>query len=170
MKYDAEQLARMNRSGQRRGAVGTRPTVCTKAVLTLAFKGMIDRHAPLLDFGAGKWQQQTGILRGEGFEDVVPYDIGANGNDTPPEPVGGWPVVMMSNVVNVQPTMGHIEELFNAAWIMAEHAGLLVFNYPQSPRYSNEKTSAVLEAARKAGWELVRCEGEAYVMRVASGA
>jgi len=168
MKYDAEQLARMNRSGQRRGAVGSKPTVCTQTILHLAEQGTIRKDTPVLDFGAGKWAQQTAILRDEGFEDVTPYDIGANGNDVPPEPVGGWPVIMMSNVLNVQPTLRHIAELAATTWEMAAGLGLLVCNYPQSPRYSNATARQVTLELEAAGWERIGTYNGAWIFRARS--
>ena len=164
MSSNKEHIAKMNRSGQRKGAVGSNPTRCTLTVLRLKHQGRIDRYAPLLDFGAGKWAQQTAILRDAGFQDVTPYDMGENGHHEAPEPVGGWPVIMMSNVLNVQGSIEDIRELAAQTWGLASARGLMVCNYPRSPRYSNASTQEVLAALEEAGWGLLRKHKGAWIL------
>jgi len=128
-----EHRERMVRSGRVSGAVGTKPTVVTQAVL---------QHIPvsvsIVDFGAGKFQQQTHILRDEGY-DVYPHDL--------PENTKGWNVVdsmmplgkcvvMLSNVLNVQEDMKNIAQVIIHAFNKTG-ASLMIANYPKEPRYSD---------------------------------
>ena len=53
MSYTEEELARMNRSGQRGGAVGSKPTVVTRAVLNMVQPESDRMLTDVLDFGAG---------------------------------------------------------------------------------------------------------------------
>ena len=152
MSSHEEHLARMNRSGQRGGAVGSRPTVCTRLVLGWVGTWVLDLDEKVCDFGAGREARQTAILRAAGLRNVTPYDIGANDHDTTLEDIMGSSVVIMSNVLNVQATIEDVRALLATAWGVLEEGGLLVCNLPREPRYGNFTDEQVLTEIIKAGW------------------
>lgn len=104
-----------------------RKSVVTKHVLKSVRKDM-----PIVDFGAGKFQSQTKILRDEGFETVSPYDIGKTGSAINESPYGFrdlFPCVLMaSNVLNVQPSTEKLDETLDD--IVSFRPVLIVANYP----------------------------------------
>lgn len=153
-----DHLVKMNRSGQRRGAVGSRPTVCCRKILDMVEEGTISPDASVFDFGAGKWAQQTAILRDRAGLHVTPYDVGENDHGTELSEVYCHDVVMMSNVLNVQESMGHVEALLNRLNCEMRRGTLMVCNLPQSPRYGQQTPRLVREALYNAGFEIVRQE------------
>lgn len=154
MGHQKEHLARMNRSGQRGGAVGKKPTVCTRLVLDWIEEGILRGDEKVCDFGAGKKAAQTAILRDAGLRDVTPYDIGANDHGTTFRDIEGSDVVVLSNVLNVQDSMESVETLLGAIFRLMAPGGLLVCNLPREPRYGYVTPHLVVGAALKAGFEV----------------
>lgn len=154
MRHDEEHLARMNRSGQRGGAVGSKPTVCTRLVLDWFEYGALPIDAKVCDFGAGKKAAQTAILRDAGLLYVTPYDIGANDHGTTPEDIRGSDLVILSNVLNVQDSMESAEELLIQIYHLLASGGSLVCNLPREPQYGYITPHLVIGAALKAGYEV----------------
>jgi hypothetical protein len=155
MWYDEKHLASMNRSGQRRGAVGSKPTQATRWLINEAREGMISPDAKVTDFGAGKWAQQTHLLRAEGFSDVTPYDVGANTHNTESGDIHGSDVVLLSNVLNVQDTVRNMQELLYFIRDILADQGILICNLPRTPRYGNITERDVIEGFKKAGFEII---------------
>ena len=154
MGYTKEHLDRMNRSGQRRGAVGSKPTQATRWILDEAQHGAIGYNEFVVDFGAGKWAQQTAILRDAGFTDVIPYDVGANDHGTEVGDIQGCNVVLLSNVLNVQDTIENMEQLLHLIRSILAPMGRLVCNLPREPRYGNITEQDVETALKTAGFDI----------------
>jgi hypothetical protein len=154
MSYTEEHLARMNRSGQRAGAVGSRPTLVTQALQSMEREGTVWKDAKVLDFGAGKRAAQTAILRNEGWTDVTPYDIGSNGTgkELPDFPI--YDVVLMSNVLNVQPTIGHQRHVLYQVWRNTRHRGIMICNLPREPRYGPYEAGQVSQWIEWEGFQI----------------
>lgn len=158
-RKDAEHLARMNRSGQRGGAVGSKPTLCTRFLLRLADLNPELRNRDVFDFGAGKKAQQTAILRDAGFSSVTPYDIGANDHGTELSDAIGHQIVLMSNVLNVQDSTGSQRKLLRELRNNVEFGTTLVCNLPQEPRYGKLTVRSTEDALEGEGWAIVRKTG-----------
>jgi len=156
MSYTEEHLARMNRSGQRAGAVGSRPTLVTQALQSLEREGIVRKDAKVLDFGAGKRAAQTAILRNEGWKDVTPYDIGTNGNGEELEDFAIYDVVLMSNVLNVQPTIEKLREVLYQVWRNTRHRGILICNLPREPRYGPYEAGQMSQWIEWEGFQITR--------------
>jgi len=158
MQYSEEHLARMNRSGQRGGAVGSKPTVVTRMLQRLERDGRIRKDQAVLDFGAGKRAAQTALLRDEGWEDVTPHDIGTNSHEEESGSPTGADVVLLSNVLNVQDSIESIITVLTHAWCYAKHGGLLICNLPREPRYGHYGEQDVMQALHWAGWDIMETE------------
>ncbi len=138
---------KMLNSGRRKGAVGSKPTVVTNWVYW-----NVDPEARILDWGAGKFQQQADILRSGGFDIIDCWDLEEN--------MEGWSrkglnhqsydCVMLSNVLNVQPTIEDMTELLETVWPLVAAGGVLVVNYPASPRYSSVPFNKVRHLVERA--------------------
>lgn len=132
-------LSKRVRSGRRRGAVGSKPTKVTKVVRELSDDMSREYHCNpvILDFGAGKYAQQTYRLREQGYR-VDPYDLEENSADYhQPDRGNKYDIVMASNVLNVQETLIDLLKtiLEIKSWVKDSDTSLIVVNYPESPRY-----------------------------------
>lgn len=139
------------RSSHVRGAVGTQLTKVTKWVLD-----NVDPARSVLDYGAGLYRTQTMFLRGFDYKNVRPHDLLANMKHWPDEDrqlilFEGFDVVMLSNVINVQPSREDVLIVLRDALYRAfPTGGVVVFNYPGSPRYAGLTKREVLAIAAKA--------------------
>lgn len=93
----------------------------------------------ILDWGCGKGAKAAVELKGEGFK-VLAYDIGKNRDTIPIHMKAGnsdeFRLVILSNVLNVQPTAEQVEEVLNLAWARVVRGGYLILNYPIAPRHN----------------------------------
>jgi len=132
----------MLRSGRVAGAVGTKPTVVTKFVIE-----QFPETIPILDFGAGKFRQQSIILEAEGYG-VQSFDLEENMELYPPSAMirGNImkPVCMLSNVLNVQENTGAILDLVDRIFDVFNPM-VIVANYPKSPRYPVPNRKELIE-------------------------
>lgn len=148
MKYTEKEKARMLQSGRKGGFIRKRLPVVPQYIKALA----PDKDKKILDFGCG--QQAFTVRRFEdlGFKNTVGYDFPENCVDWSrtydlKALEKKWDIIMLSNVINVQPSEGHaIELLTNITLNNLEDGGFLVFNYPASPRYSDIDFDAVSAA------------------------
>ena len=128
-------------SGKKGGFTKTRYTAVSKHLIQICEADPRIKHKKILDFGAGANASQVKLLKDKGFNNLVGYDFPEN----MPEwselfDVNAlkkkWHVIMVSNVINVQPrfnaTYKLIEELIENN---LEDNGILIFNVPKTPRY-----------------------------------
>ena len=96
----------------------------------------INKEDSLLDFGAGKGAVHTKWLREEGFN-VTAYDFGDNiveGLHDKNALQKQYKVIMASNVINVSSSWDMLIKTLNQMNDCLEPGGMLVMNYPASPR------------------------------------
>lgn len=148
-------MDRMNRSGQRSGSVGRKATRVTRTLLDMVEQGRIKYNAKVFDFGAGKWAQQTALLREKTLLDVTPYDVGDNTHCSELREAWYNDVVIMSNVLNVQESMRKVEELLDELKDNMDAGSILICNLPQSPRYGYQTPALVATALYEAGFEIM---------------
>lgn len=94
------------------------------------------RYLSVLDYGAGKHASGTQMLRTY-FIDVTAYDIGNNcttcfHNENALD--GIYDIVMASNVINVQPSLHHVSDVFHEIKNCLTPNGIVYCNLPRSPR------------------------------------
>jgi len=102
-----------------------KPTVVTRWTKKLAWKGL-----KILDFGSGEKQIQTEYLQSHGL-DVTPYDLHLN-----PEALDeAYNIIMVSNVINVQPDLKHVRKVIrDVSNLLEDTCSFALVNYPKSPR------------------------------------
>lgn len=133
--YRAKSLA----SGRRKGAVGTKPTAVTKYVL-----GHVPKTKGILDYGAGKFLQQTKILESAGYT-VFAHDLEENMAEWEPGynlSFYEFEVILLSNVLNVlvNPLNYTIEYVIQR---LAPN-GTVIFNLPKEPNISGVTAEEVI--------------------------
>jgi len=104
----------------------------------LSHRDMTDKV--VLDYGAGKEIYGTKYLRESGkFKDIIAYDIGKNvSRDHNTNALfDKYDVVMMSNVVNVQPSIEEIFHVLVESRNVLVDGGIFFCNYPKQPRKCN---------------------------------
>lgn len=131
--YDPADLARVNRTARSAGAVG--PGAVVPGIVCRTWYGA--RPIPtVLDYGAGPEAVHSKMLRDCGL-DVAAWDIGYNFREGVHDPQAlsrTYDVVMASNVLNVQPTPEHLLAVLDELFGLVKPYGMLVCNYPASPR------------------------------------
>lgn len=145
---EQEYIKHVNKTSRSSGAVGKNP-VCYKEldnILALAYEG--EPPLRILDYGCGKNGSTRGIIFVDRYpkriQHYIPYDIGANTQHTSSKSVQclvnhlGQPfdIVILSNVLNVQPDWQHLEMVLHDAWRHVKPRGRLLVNYPRTPRYN----------------------------------
>lgn len=146
----------VNKTSRHSGAVGKDP-VCYRELDNILFLQPDDTPPiRILDYGCGK----NGVGRGMVFLDkhpkkilkYIPYDIGDNnphkgGSEKELADALGVPfdIVILSNVLNVQPDWRKLDEVLFHAWSHVKDRGRLLVNYPAKPRYSAVTDSRLKE-------------------------
>ncbi len=140
-------LDRVNASCRSRGAIG-------KGALVPRFvRQTFPKSKLILDYGAGKDAIHTLKLRRLGFK-LVAWDIGQNFNPNLHDRKAlthKYPVVMASNVLNVQPNRERLRQTITEIANAIAPGGVGVVNYPKTPRYSDLNDSQVIFLLAKHG-------------------
>ena len=140
-------LKALNKTAREKGAVGPNAIV-PKYVMAIAYKD--DR---ILDFGAGPTAYHSQRLREAGFEQVTAWEIG---DSFDPEYHFSnalayddyYDIVMLSNVLNVQPSIKAVHAILTCVLRVLKPGGTLVFNYPRTPRkidHNDQQICAVIK-------------------------
>jgi len=153
MTTDYEQF--VNRTSRNTGAVGTAPVcyrwahrltgpgiwVCGRLAqgrrewrIRLIFQLDPDK-ARVLDFGCGKGARHSLLLKASGVANVHPWDIGRNSFGFG-KPAGKYNLVILSNVLNVQPNAYDVPRVLKEAWSYVDKLGFMIVNYPKAPRHN----------------------------------
>jgi len=132
MLYTNEEKAAMMKTARSSGAVGE------NAILPRIFKTICKKHWHALDYGSGPDAIHTEALRREGYQ-VVAYDINnvtivSNINNKQHSLNEWFDIVFASNVLNVQPSVYHVHGVVCDASKFVRRGGIVLFNYPSSPR------------------------------------
>ena len=161
--YTPADRNRIINSARASGAIGRDPLVYR------VFRAMAERRdivhltsrpIRVLDFGAGKKAVHSERLREMGF-DVTAYDLSRNDFIYPP-----YDFVLLSNVLNVQPTLEHVRSVLEQAHLVTDdpvngfrghymwpdrNAGLpaVIANFPTSPNYSGATIDEVYDVFRE---------------------
>ena len=104
----------------------------------------------ILDFGAGTQAMHANMLRAMGYK-VDAYEIGFNWRHgvhlyKPETKTYKW--VYLSNVLNVQPSPEKLEMVVRRAAGFLSEDGVMVANYPKSPRHCGLDGKKLHEALR----------------------
>ena len=156
------------------GAIGSDPVVLKY------IKENADFYHRILDFGSGVFARQTKALRDKGFHHTYAYDLKINGTaehfitrdvlfEIP------WDFIMVSNVVNVQPSIQKVKELLYLLWTITaagaqeEKDVLIVMNYALEPRKSKALTRERLEHLLSAYWVVEKLKGNTPLYVLSKG-
>lgn len=144
---NSEYVKHVNRTSRSSGAVGRNP-VCyqeMERILAATPTGEGSSGVRILDYGCGKGGMLRGLQTLEKYKIVrtyIPYDIGGNSNHkgSEAELEAGMAVpfdlVVLSNVLNVQPNEDLVYLVLLAAWRHVKPGGRLIYNYPTKPRHN----------------------------------
>ena len=149
---DAEYTKLVNKTSRRAGAVGQDPLCyrCARDIILSHLWRVPPGDIDILDFGCGKGAPHTVALQewlnnqplyATYHKRVWAYDIG---NNSPQKddgfiatfPYHSYDMVILSNVLNVQPDPDLVVSVLDQAWKFVKPGGRLVVNYPHNPRYS----------------------------------
>jgi len=142
VKMSSANLYKVNRSCRSGGAVGENPR-CYRALNDFVDDSYSRTVMSVLDYGAGLNAIHTRRLGDAGWVKVTAYDIGRNVQDhlhNPQALLNQYDVVIASNVLNVQCTPDMLRQTLNELRDAVKPGGLLLANYPASPRYCNVGT------------------------------
>ena len=125
-----------NATSRSNGASAINKDGSIRAIVPRYVAQHINKEDSVLDFGAGKGAVHTKWLREEGFN-VTAYDFGDNcieGLHDKNALQKQYKVIMASNVINVSSSWDMLIETLNQINKSLEPGGMLVMNYPASPR------------------------------------
>ena len=134
--YDEGYIRRVNKTCRSGGCIGI------NAVVPKIVKLIAKDDDTILDFGAGKKAIHAIQLKRDGLS-VTAYEIGENYNpDIHDEHALSrvYSMIYCSNVVNVQPSVAHVEHIIKLVYDALADGGKFVVNYPESPRKSTMST------------------------------
>lgn len=134
--FGIEEIKIANATNRSNGASARNKDGSVRAIVPRYVVGHIDKNNSILDFGAGKSAIHTKWLREEGFN-VTAYDFGDNcieGLHDKDALNKQYKVIIASNVINVSSSWKMLLETLNEINNSLEPGGMLVMNYPASPR------------------------------------
>lgn len=110
--------------------------VLPKIIIEMAKSSKMSPYISVLDYGSGKDAYGTQILK-EYFADVTSYDIGSNFNTVWHDADALnrlYDIIMMSNVINIQPSVENIKDVLYEGKDCLSSNGHLYCNLPKHPR------------------------------------
>lgn len=134
--FTMEEIKIANATSRSNGASAKNKDGSIRAVVPRYVAEHIGKKDSILDFGAGKAALHTKWLREQGFN-VTAYDFGDNiieGLHDRDALTKQYKVIMASNVINVSSSWDMLIETLNQINNSLEPGGMLVVNYPASPR------------------------------------
>lgn len=134
--FTMEEMRIANATSRSNGASAKNKDGSIRAIVPKYVAEHINKKDSILDFGAGKSAVHTQWLRDKGFN-VTAYDFGDNvieGLHDKDALDKQYKVIMCSNVLNVQSSLGMLMGTLNQLYNSLEKGGVLVCNYPASPR------------------------------------
>ena len=134
--FTIEEIRVANSTSRSNGASAKNKDGSVRAIVPRYVVGHIDKKNSILDFGAGRGAMHTKWLREEGFN-VTAYDFGENCIEDLHDKDAlnrQYKVIMASNVINVSSSWEMLLETLNEINNSLEHGGMLIVNYPASPR------------------------------------
>jgi hypothetical protein len=165
-----EYILKVATTQRSRGAVGKNPLVVQYVRDHAEFDDFI------LDFGCGYYGSHVYRLREkEGFQNVYGYDVLVDPCHTLLSSGmcvtmdHDWDWIMVSNVINVQPTVSHVFQVVEEIRSLSTIGTTVVLNYPQSPRKHNMRDDELQRELQMKGFvvETVRTgSGKLYICKV----
>lgn len=165
----------VNRTSRRAGAVGKSP-LCYQWARKLLTDGIKEWQpgrthtlpkdtAQILDFGCGKGAPHTQRMGEEGYH-ILGWDIGPNnpGISIPP-PNRAYDLVILSNVLNVQPTAEDLTRVLSEAYQHVKPLGYLICNYPRQPRHNWVSDNKLQELVHKLSSDYIAPGKNIYLVR-----
>lgn len=148
METRRQEMAKLIKTARASGCLGSLPLV------TQYIQKYAKYNDRILDFGCGPTARQVYYLFMHYFNCVTGVDL-AYSEDPQEKGVAfcilkddaasyKWKYIMLSNVVNVQPTLEEAEELLDEVETLMGDKTILVLNYPKSPRKCPRLTPAFL--------------------------
>ena len=125
-----------NATSRSNGASAKNKDGSIRAIVPRYVAENVSKEDSILDFGAGKGALHTKWLREQGFN-VTAYDFGDNcveGLHDKDALSKQYKVIMASNVLNVSSSLEMLQETLQQIYNSLSKGGLLVCNYPSSPR------------------------------------
>jgi len=139
--FKEDYINAVNKTYRGKGAVGK------NAIVPRIVERIAKPTDRILDFGSGKIPYHTLALRKKGLQ-VDAWEIGDNFNRMVHLSACksySHDIVFASNVMNVQRNPGDIVFVLNTSCIFLKKSGILIFNYPASPRKSDLSTEEFRE-------------------------
>jgi len=149
MFYTKYELKKMNRTCRDKGPWATR----TPKVLQLFLRtSHLCKDFSILDYGAGKKAIWTKFLKKRGFN-VTAHDVGENftlGIHDPFACDRKYDLILMSNVVQVQPSFDRINWLFREINSLLKKEGEVIFNFCpiKSMKFSQSEAEIIAAASQ----------------------
>lgn len=134
--FALEEIKIANATSRSNGASAKNKDGSIRAIVPKYVAEHINKADSILDFGAGKGAVHTKWLREQGFN-VTAWEFGENCIDGLHDrnALGKqYKVIMTSNVINVSSSWDMLIETLNQINNSLETGGMLVMNYPASPR------------------------------------
>lgn len=137
--FNSDEVIKANSSARSSGAIGS------KAITPKYVAETAQPNETVLNFGAGKVNPKTGrydhsdVVRAIGAK-VDEYDFG---NNVVGQLGKQYDTVFASNVLNVQQSDAMLRRTLEQIKESVKDGGRVVFNYPESPRYSGLKPEEV---------------------------
>ena len=151
-----EEVRIANATSRSNGASAKNKDGSVRAVVPKYVSSFVSKKAHILDFGAGKDAIHTKWLREQGFN-VTAYDFGSNcidGLHDRDALCKQYKVIMASNVINVQSSLPMLLETLKQINDSLEYGGMLIMNYPASPRKMNltaKELETIIDSVFKGG-------------------
>ena len=144
--YDQKSVQIANKTNRSHGSVGA------NAIVPRIVRQICTKEQTILDFGSGRLALHAQKLTDEGYH-CTAHEFGANANVLHDPEALNTPhdVVYMSNVLNVQSSTDMLRKTLSDAFGALKEGGILIANYPQSPRKAGLSTKDMSEMLRFCG-------------------
>lgn len=150
--FTMEEIKIANATSRSNGASARNKDGSIRAIVPRYVADNVNKHESILDFGAGKGAVHTKWLRKEGFN-VTAYDFGENcieGLHDKNALQKRYDVIMASNVLNVCSSEHMLYETLKQISYSLKTGGILICNFPASPRKLNWRVDDIASAIRGA--------------------
>ena len=154
--YTSAELKALNKTSRSGGAVGQKAIV-PRYTISRLLREPDGKSKAILDYGSGYPPYYTKLMLDLGFTDVTPWDIGDNHPYDCPDPLvldeyalrwfDRYDVIMASNVLNVQPDLDRVMQVFHELHMLLKPRGFVVMNYPRIPRKAGLSDKEMLACA-----------------------
>ena len=133
----APEILKANRSFRGKGAVGK------NAIIPKLVAEMFPKEIHILDYGCGPSRIHSTRLKENGFNFVHEFDFGRNWREGMVYEVkeGKYDLIYASNVANTWSTFEMIDSALVQIKNGLKDVGVLLLNYPESPRYMPDMKS-----------------------------